>query len=130
VFKGISAVHVHHDIFNDMGFALQPRILVLPGNMAGMGDALHISTFSKFTEGLKIENIPLLGANQGRRDHMALWQRLLIILVAIVAASIIAGLIWNALFSITLPSYIGGVIGGLTAVPVWEFLKRVGPKPK
>jgi hypothetical protein len=22
------------------------------------------------------------------------------------------------------------VIGGLTAVPVWEFLKRVGPKPK
>jgi len=61
---------------------------------------------------------------------MALWQRLLITLAAIVAASIIVGLIWNALFSITLPSYIGGVIGGLTAVPVWEFLKRVGPKPK
>lgn len=61
---------------------------------------------------------------------MALWQRLLITLVAIVAASIIAGLIWNALFNITLPSYVGGVIGGLTAVPVWEFLRRVGPKPK
>jgi glucose-6-phosphate-specific signal transduction histidine kinase len=61
---------------------------------------------------------------------MALWKRLLITLAAIVAASIIVGLIWNALFSITLPSYIGGVIGGLTAVPVWEFLKRVGPKPK
>ena len=61
---------------------------------------------------------------------MALWKRLLITLAAIVAASIISGLIWNALFSITLPSYIGGMIGGLTAVPVWEFLKRVGPKPK
>ncbi|MGD8228528.1 MAG: hypothetical protein PVI20_12175 [Desulfobacteraceae bacterium] len=60
---------------------------------------------------------------------MALWQRLLITLVAIVAASIIAGLIWHALFNITLPSYVGGVIGGLTAVPVWEFMKRVGPKP-
>ena len=61
---------------------------------------------------------------------MALWQRLLITLVAIVAASIIAGLIWHALFNFTLPSYVGGVIGGLTAVPVWEFLKRVSPKPK
>ncbi len=61
---------------------------------------------------------------------MALWKRLLITLAAIVAASIISGLIWNALISITLPSYIGGMIGGLTAVPVWEFLKRVGPKPK
>jgi hypothetical protein len=29
-----------------------------------------------------------------------------------------------------LPSYIGGVIGGLTALPVWEFLKRIGPKPQ
>lgn len=61
---------------------------------------------------------------------MALWKRILLTLGAIVAASIIAGLIWHALFSISLPSYVGGVIGGLTAVPVWEFLKRVGPKPK
>ncbi len=62
--------------------------------------------------------------------HMALWQRLLVTLGAIIAASIIAGLIWRSLFSANLPSYIGGVIGGLTAVPVWEFLKRVGPKTK
>ena len=60
---------------------------------------------------------------------MALWQKLIITLAAIVAASVVSGLIWHALFGITLPSYIGGVIGGLTAVPVWEFLKRVGPKP-
>jgi hypothetical protein len=61
---------------------------------------------------------------------MALWQRLLVTLLTIVAVSIIAGLIWHALFSASLPGYIGGVIGGLAAVPVWEFLKRVGPKSK
>ena len=43
-------------------------------------------------------------------------------------ASLVVGMIWRALFSFELPSYLGGVIGGLTAVPVWEFLKRVGPK--
>ncbi len=61
---------------------------------------------------------------------MPLWQRLIITLAAIVASSLIAGLIWLALFTISLPSYVGGVIGGLTALPVWEFLKRVGPKSK
>jgi len=59
---------------------------------------------------------------------MKLWQRLLLTLAAIVAASILIGLIWYQLFGFGLPSYIGGVIGGLTAVPVWEFLKRVGPQ--
>jgi len=50
--------------------------------------------------------------------------------MAIVATSFIIGLIWSSLFNSSFPSYIGGVIGGLTAVPVWEFLKRIGPKPK
>ena len=59
---------------------------------------------------------------------MPLWQRLVLTLVAIVAASIIAGLIWHKLFGFGLPSYLGGVIGGLTAVPIWEFLKRIGSK--
>jgi hypothetical protein len=48
--------------------------------------------------------------------------------VAIVAASIIVSVIWNKLFGFGLPAYLGGVIGGLTAIPVWEFLRRVGPK--
>jgi uncharacterized YccA/Bax inhibitor family protein len=61
---------------------------------------------------------------------MPLWQRLVLTLAAIVAASIIAGLIWHQLFGFGLPSYIGGVIGGLTAIPVWEFMKRVGPQKK
>ena len=60
---------------------------------------------------------------------MPLWQRLLITLVAMVGASFIVGLIWSAIFTAEIPSYFSGLIGGLTAVPVWEFLKRVGPKP-
>jgi hypothetical protein len=59
---------------------------------------------------------------------MRLWQRLLVTLVAMAAASLLVGLIWRALFGFELPSYLGGVVGGLTAVPVWEFLKRVAPK--
>ena len=61
---------------------------------------------------------------------MPLWQRLVLTFAAIVAASIIAGLIWHKLFGFGLPSYIGGVIGGLTAVPVWEFMKRVDTHKK
>jgi uncharacterized membrane protein len=59
---------------------------------------------------------------------MVLWQRLLVTLIAMAAASLIVGLIWQALFGVEVPSYLAGVIGGITAVPVWEFLKRVRPK--
>lgn len=61
---------------------------------------------------------------------MPLWQRLLATLVAMVAASLIAGLIWDALFNFPMPSYLAGLVGGITAVPVWEFMKRIGPKPR
>jgi hypothetical protein len=61
---------------------------------------------------------------------MPLWQRLVLTLAAIVAASMIAGLLWHRLFGFGLPSYIGGVIGGLTAVPVWELMKHVGTPKK
>lgn len=59
---------------------------------------------------------------------MVLWQRILVTLIAIVVISIIFGLIWSSLFNTRFPSYLGGVVGGLTAVPVWELLKRIGPK--
>jgi hypothetical protein len=61
---------------------------------------------------------------------MPLWQRLLATLVAMVAASFVVGLIWEQLVGSTIPSYLSGLVGGMTAVPVWEFLKRVGPKPE
>jgi hypothetical protein len=60
---------------------------------------------------------------------MPFWQRLLITVVAMVGTSFIAGLIWSALLGWQIPGYLSGLIGGLTAVPVWEFLKRVRPKP-
>ena len=59
---------------------------------------------------------------------MPFWQKLLITFIAMLAVSFIAGLLWQSLFNIRLPSYAAGVVGGLTALPLWEFLKRVGEK--
>ena len=59
---------------------------------------------------------------------MPLWQRLIITLVAMIAASFVIGLIWSSIFDFEIPSYLSGLVGGLTAVPVWEFLKRVQPR--
>lgn len=61
---------------------------------------------------------------------MPFWQRLILTIVAIVVVSLIAGLIWHRLLGFSLPSYLGGVIGGLTAVPMWEFLKRMSSEKK
>lgn len=55
------------------------------------------------------------------------WQRLLVTVIAMLAASWIAGLIWNAIFNFPLPSYIGGMVGGLAALPLWDLLKRIRP---
>ena len=62
--------------------------------------------------------------------NMPFWQRLLIIVVAMLVVSVIAGAIWRALFIIGIPNYLAGIIGGLTALPVWEFLKRRKSKEK
>ena len=59
---------------------------------------------------------------------MSLGKRLLITLLAMLAASYIAGLFWKNTFNTFIPSYLAGVIGGLTALPVWELLKQVKPK--
>ena len=58
---------------------------------------------------------------------MPLWQRLLITLATMLLTSFIAGLLWRGFFNTDIPGYLSGVIGGSTAVPMWEFLKRVGP---
>jgi hypothetical protein len=63
-----------------------------------------------------------------RRFQMPFWQRLLFTVIVIVVTSFVAGLIWHRLFGFSLPSYVGGVIGGLTALPFWELLKRKGSK--
>ena len=59
---------------------------------------------------------------------MPLWQRFLVTVIAMAVASLVVGWIWRALFGFELPSYLAGVVGGLTALPTWEFLKRVSPK--
>ena len=59
---------------------------------------------------------------------MPFWQRLLFTVIAMLAVSFTVGLLSRTLFGIGLPDYASGVVGGLTAIPVWEFLKRVRPK--
>lgn len=59
---------------------------------------------------------------------MPFWQRSLITLLAMLAVSFVAGFLWRLLFGFGLPDYASGVIGGLTAIPLWEFMKRVKPK--
>jgi len=59
---------------------------------------------------------------------MQFWQRLSVTVVAMLLTSFLAGLIWQRMFGFSFPSYLGGIIGGLTALPVWEFLKRIKPK--
>ena len=60
--------------------------------------------------------------------NMPFWQRLLITVVTMVVASLVAGYIWRSIFDISFPNYLSGIIGGLTALPVWELLKRIKPK--
>jgi hypothetical protein len=59
---------------------------------------------------------------------MPFWQRLLITVIAMLAVSFVAGLLWKGVFNFSLPSYAAGIVGGLTALPLWEFLKRIGEK--
>ena len=59
---------------------------------------------------------------------MPFWQRFLITLLAMLAASFVAGLVWSWLTGYDLPSYLAGLVGGLAALPTWELLKRVQPR--
>jgi hypothetical protein len=61
---------------------------------------------------------------------MPFWQRFLITLLAMLAASLVVGLIWQRLFNMPIPSFLAGIIGGLIALPVWELLKRIKSKEK
>jgi len=60
---------------------------------------------------------------------LPLWQRLLIIIAAMLAASYLAGYVWHMISGFALPSYGAGLVGGLTAIPLWDFLRRIRPQP-
>jgi hypothetical protein len=55
------------------------------------------------------------------------WQRLLITIAAMLLVSYLAGWAWQASLNFAMPSYAAGTVGGLVAVPIWVFLKRVRP---
>lgn len=55
------------------------------------------------------------------------WQRLLLTLLLVLAVSWLAGFLWEQVLRFPLPSYAAGVIGGLAALPFWDFLKRIRP---
>ncbi|MFO7542733.1 MAG: hypothetical protein R6W97_08000 [Thiobacillus sp.] len=59
---------------------------------------------------------------------MKLWHQLLIILVAMAAVSFMAGKLWFWMFGLAMPSYLAGVVGGFTALPVWELLRRINSR--
>ena len=59
---------------------------------------------------------------------MVFWKRLVITVIAMLAASFILGYIWRSIFNMVMPSYLAGFISGLTALPIWEFLKRIKAK--
>jgi hypothetical protein len=53
------------------------------------------------------------------------WQRLLLTIVVMLAAGWVAGLLWQQVFSFALPDYAAGVVGGLAALPVWDFFEAL-----
>jgi len=59
---------------------------------------------------------------------MVFWKRLLITVLVMLAASFIISATWKSAFNMIIPSYIAGVVAGLAALPVWEFLRRLKPK--
>jgi hypothetical protein len=61
------------------------------------------------------------------RVLLPFWQRLLITIAAMLLASWVVGLAWQAVFNVGLPSYLAGLVGGLAALPIWDFLKRIRP---
>lgn len=65
-----------------------------------------------------------------RSAAVPLWQRLLITLATMIVTSFVAGLLWRAYLNAAIPPYLGGLVGGATAVPVWELLKRIEVRPR
>ena len=62
--------------------------------------------------------------------NMSFWKRFLITIISMLVVSFIVGVIWRSSFDMVMPSYLSGIVGGLAALPVWEFLKRIKPKKK
>ena len=55
---------------------------------------------------------------------MKLWQALVATILSSVLGSSLAAALWRTVFDFGLPSYMAGMIGGMTAVLVWSFLSK------
>jgi hypothetical protein len=62
-----------------------------------------------------------------KEPRLPFWQRLLATVLVMLLASYVAGVLFEALFGITIPSYVAGAIGGLASIPTWDLLKRIRP---
>jgi hypothetical protein len=60
-------------------------------------------------------------------ELLPFWQRLLLTIGVMLVTSYIAGLLCESILGVPIPSYVAGAIGGLAALPIWDFLKRVRP---
>ena len=54
---------------------------------------------------------------------MSFGKRALFTLIAMVVASFLVGLLWRGAFDARIPSYLSGVVGGLSAIVAWEFFR-------
>ncbi|MEQ8328574.1 hypothetical protein [Parvibaculum sp.] len=55
---------------------------------------------------------------------MGFWMKLVLTLAAIILVSILAGYLWSSIFNAEIPGFLGGLLGGIVAIPVWEFLRK------
>jgi len=75
--------------------------------------------------------VDILGpASNATVTPMSLWMRIALTLAAVVLVGFVAGLLWMAAFNRDMPGYLGGLLGGLAAMPVWELLRRVSINPR
>ena len=61
------------------------------------------------------------------KSLLPFWQRLLITVGVMLLTSYLAGLLCQIALGLPIPSYIAGLVGGLAALPTWDFLKRIRP---
>ncbi len=61
------------------------------------------------------------------KSLLPFWQRLLVTVGVMLLTSYLAGLLCQSVLGLPIPSYIAGAVGGLAALPTWDFLKRIRP---
>ena len=59
---------------------------------------------------------------------MKLWYKLIITTIAMLVTSFFGGRLWFMAFDFVIPSYLAGVLGGLVAIPLWEFMRWIDRK--